>query len=700
MTSTEADFNDAMHDDYEIVEENDGFDFKDEYLEEDYHERSSEHYSSSDNDESDTSSTGNPESEESEDDINDDPYNAGGADSGHYEVGDDELFEVHDFLTDEGAQTPKKSLRMIILLLSTVLALLMVNLGYQLYQLSKVTLSDGLNGEIGSIIQSKSDNNIERDAEENNLHDDGGYQMPQYPTRIYTHTSLSSKNYRGGGILSDEMLHRFEEDGVIVIRNLVSPKLLERLDLASQMLIDSQDAGNTKKKRGKQFHMVKNGAIFMGVPPPKTCVSSAENEGEMCDAQIGIVDDDDNIILSSFRDLAIYSKIPRVAASLLRLDELRVGGEENLQHTRRRRQKKDMEQHQGVQDGGGDVNVDDSINLRICRDIFLTKDDDDYACGWHVDDTGFWPSIASDPGVNAWVALDDMPWPWSWDESEGARPDFTARPSSQVGKDTPVATFTLSFGSHRMPWRHQAYQVTGSTHTLPPEGYRSAADLIERRSGNGTCNIQTSAPDLYQKLEKNKVVFDLRKGDVIFHDRWVFHRTVTVNEYEKTVRKNSAKEQDEDNRKMQETSQHSKIFRRYSIRYAPGTAIVPPGYGVELSVLHDKDNANRTLDEIVERSGPWYPKVNIIHSRLPLFVKKHLEPSQYSFHLYFYPVKVWPHVLKRKPLQTLGEPDENEPDEEIEGITELVHNKMPKAEELQKDRKKEIQQLLSLRGGH
>ena len=616
MTSTK-DFNDAMHDDYEIAGEKDGFGSEDDFLEEDHSEHSSEHYSSSDNNESDTSSTGDPESEESEDDVNDDPYGEGGADSRYHHVGDDQLFEVDDFHTDEGAQqTPKKSLRMIILFLSTLLALLLANLWYQLYQLSKVTRSDGplslsVNGEIGRNIQTKSDDNIiERETEENNLHDNGGYQLPQYPRRIYTHTSLSSKNYRGGGILSNEMLHRFEEDGVIVIRNLVSPKLLERLDLASQILIDSQDVGNTKKKRGKQFHMVKNGAIFMGVPPPKTCISSAENEGELCDAQIGTEDDDDNIILSSFRDLAMYSKIPRVAASLLRLDELRVGGEENLQHSRRRRQKKDLEQHQGDQYDGRDFNVDESINLRICRDIFLTKDDDDYACGWHVDDTGFWPSIASDPGVNAWVALDDMPWPWSWEESEDDRYDFTARSSSQEEKDTPVATFALSFGSHRMPWRHQAYQVTGSTHTLPPEGYRSSADLIERRSGNGTCNIQTSAPDLYQKLEKNKVVFDIRKGDVIFHDRWVFHRTVTVNEYEKTVRKNSATKQDQDERKRQETSQHSKIFRRYSIRYAPGTAVVPPGYGVELSVLHDKDNANRTLDEIVERSGPWYPKVN------------------------------------------------------------------------------------------
>jgi hypothetical protein len=40
---------------------------------------------------------------------------------------------------------------------------------------------------------------------------------------------------------------------------------------------------------------------------------------------------------------------------------------------------------------------------------------------------------------------------------------------------------------------------------LPPEGFLSAADMIERRSGKGTCNIKTSAPHLYQKLEEKKV---------------------------------------------------------------------------------------------------------------------------------------------------------------------------------------------------
>ncbi|KAL3811615.1 hypothetical protein ACHAXA_006687, partial [Cyclostephanos tholiformis] len=491
-------------------------------------------------------------------------------------------------------------------------------------------------------------------------------------------------NYRGGGVLSDDMLRGYEEDGVIVIRNLVSPKLLDRLDEASRMLMseireggmDDDTRGGRGGRRGGgrgQFHMVKNGAIFMGVPPrPKS--RAEDGDGGTCDANFAREDDananDTNVVLSSFRDLAMYSKIPRVAASLLRLDELRVGGAKNLQHNSRGRRGRGENSHHD----GGDVHIDEKINLRICRDIFLTKDDDDYACGWHVDDTGFWPSIASDPGVNAWVALDDMPWPWSGSESvKGTMTGSSSRgggngDGGEGGHDNiPVATFALSFGSHRMPWRHRAYEVTGSTHTLPSEGYTSAIDLIERRSGNGTCNIQTSAPDLYEKLERNKVVFDIRKGDVIFHDRWVFHRTVTVNEYEKMARgSNSVRGQYKDQGRGEQRSRHGKIFRRYSIRYAPGNAVVPPGYGVEPSVLHDSDNANRTLDEIVERSGPWYPKV-------------------------------WPHVTKKKPLRIMGAPDEDEADEEIEGITDLVYNKMPKAEEMQKERKNEIQQLLRLK---
>ena len=145
-------------------------------------------------------------------------------------------------------------------------------------------------------------------------------------------------------------------------------------------------------------------------------------------------------------------------------------------------------------------------------------------------------------------------------------------------------------------------------------------------------------------------------------DRWVFHRTVTVDEHSKMTNDGNA------HGDYPETTRSDKIFRRYSIRYAPGTSVVPPGYGVELSVLHDGGNANRTLDEISE-GHPWYPKV-------------------------------WPHVLKRKPLETSSSSGSNGGvgEEEMEGLGELVHEFIPRAEEMQRKRKREIQRLLATYG--
>lgn len=614
------------------------------------------------------------ELDESEDDLNDEHFHFQEATAETDSCTDwCDMNGLHPGPVEDTDMRKRSGYRWIVLILSALLALLLLNAGraiHQIFQLSRLDspppkndAAESLDGNTGTDPTAKTPRRRGKEVaggnKRRNLEDNDDYAMPKHPSRIHTHVALSGKNYRAGGVLSDEMLHRYEEDGVLVIRNLVSPKLLDRLDEASRMLIDGDGAG-TKKKRGKQFHMVKNGAIFLGVPPPKdetTC--NAENADETCEGDAENDDSDDNIILSSFRDLAMYSKLPRVAASLLRLDELRAGGEQNLNLSRQ--QKLEL-----TEEG------DDSVNLRICRDIFLTKDDDPYACGWHTDDTGFWPSVASDPGVNAWVALDDMPWPWSGRGSKGVPPnaDPSADGSSRRAQSGPVATFTLSLGSHRAPWRHEAYRVTGSTHTDPPDGYQSAADLVQRRSGSGTCNIQTSAPHLYEKLEENKVIYDLKRGDVIFHDRWVFHRTVTANEYNKMAHRNSIREREVDEGESHSESTSDRVFRRYSIRYAPGTAVVPPGYGVELSVIHDDDNANRTLDEIVEKSGPWYPKA-------------------------------WPHVLKKKPLRSSRKAIDGaqEEEEEIEGLGELVHYKMPRAEELQKKRKKEIQRLVSMRGG-
>ncbi|KAL7481353.1 hypothetical protein ACHAW6_007033 [Cyclotella cf. meneghiniana] len=516
---------------------------------------------------------------------------------------------------------------------------------------------------------------------------DAEFSMPREVTRIYTHSALSSKNYRAGGILSEEMLLQYERDGVLVIRNLISPKLLERLDEAGTILVERENHLSSESKskmgrRGKQFHMVKNGAIFLGVPPLRgyrsddsnSCIANNRDGSDQCDSNVAITEalsktpDNTTIILSAFRDVAIYSKIPRVAASLLRLDELRVGGAENLNVgskrardlSRRRNGQPRIEGEEQSTQNEGDLVIDDSVNLRICRDIFLTKDNDPYACGWHVDDTGFWPSAAEDPGVNAWIALDDMAWPWT--SSRPTENDLESENDTSANVLSkhypPVATFALSIGSHRASWRHEGYHATGSTHTQPPEGFQSAADLIERRTGSGTCNIKTSAPHLYKKLEERKVVYDLKRGDVIFHDRWVFHRTVTADEY---IRMAGGRQTTTSN------DPNEKIFRRYSIRYGPGTARVPPGYGFELSVLHNPENANRTMNEIVERDGPFYPKA-------------------------------WPHVLKKKPSRDILEDSAAIYEEEIEGLTDLVHEKIPRAEQIQKERKTEVNRLLAVRG--
>ena len=377
----------------------------------DEEENSSSTSSSSGDSYSSSSSIGSSSDNDSssgDDDIMDDYESEDEADAA-YEAYDelmgheDELFiSMNNTLNDDNGDHIERQVtirrQVIVLILSILLIILLSNFGYGGYQLLQLkSIVDKNNNDNKSSTRKTQfypANVVEEKEYTHNTQDIDDYQLPKYPERIYKHASLSSKNYRAGGILSDEMLHRYEEDGVLVIRNLISPKLLDRLDTASQILIINDGKENGRTKKPKQFHMVKNGAIFLGIP--SSANKNDDNnvcgsEDASCEANIEKVkstEDDNNIILSSFRDLAMYSKIPRVAASLLRLDELRVGGEDNLKHKKRRRR-----QHEGEEEDNNSkeedtvTTVDDSINLRISRDIFLTKDDDDYACGWHVDDT-------------------------------------------------------------------------------------------------------------------------------------------------------------------------------------------------------------------------------------------------------------------------------------------------------------------------
>ena len=172
--------------------------------------------------------------------------------------------------------------------------------------------------------------------------------------------------------------------------------------------------------------------------------------------------------------------------------------------------------------------------------MLLVKDADQYICGWHVDDLGFWPTTATSPGINAWIAIDDM-------------------------SITTGGNFAVSVGTHKVPWRHDVYELIGATTTHPKEGYKNVEDMFQNRKGAGTCNIKNVNRKLHDKLEERMRVYDLKAGDILLLDRWLFHRTIPFD-------KDLIKE-----KKRQGELKHL-LSRRYSIRYAPGTAQLPKGY--------------------------------------------------------------------------------------------------------------------------
>lgn len=182
----------------------------------------------------------------------------------------------------------------------------------------------------------------------------------------------------------------------------------------------------------------------------------------------------------------------------------------------------------------------------------------------------------------SWMALDDMP--------------------VELG-----GGFALAVGSHNASWRDEAYHVTGSTHTFPKEGFQSAMDFVEKRVGNGTCNIQTAAPHLHRRMEETKRIYDIKRGDIIFHTRWLFHRTVA---FERDAVADRISKGGADDQPL--------LYRRYSIRYGPGYSEIPKGFGLEPSVLWDEKNAGRTADEVSALDAPWYPKVwpSVSHDEL------------------------------------------------------------------------------------
>jgi len=376
-------------------------------------------------------------------------------------------------------------------------------------------------------------------------------------------------------VLTPEIIEAFQKDGVVAIRGLLTNSELKGLRESSDDIIqDERRRKRGSRTTGRQFYSSKNHVIF---------------DDKYDEGLFGVEDD------NGFRRVALFSILPYISQTLLRYDAHRASNA--------------FEENKSEQ-------VDKS--LRVIRDVFLAKDQDPFHCGWHVDDTGFWPSTSSSPGINAWIAIDDMP------KSTGGG-------------------FALSIGSHLAEWKEEVYNITGSTFTLPDEGYRDAEDMFQRR-GVGTCNIKNAASHLHEKLEDVKRVYDLRAGDVILHTRWLFHRTVPF-EYDFIQKQKSLRN------KIDKLSEDSLLYRRYSIRYSPGNAILPKGYGTELSLLHNPELEGKTLDEVTGIDGPWYPQC-------------------------------WPAI------------DQNE----LSGMKNIFQNKMVIAEETRKHRMKEMAPFLQEMG--
>lgn len=338
-----------------------------------------------------------------------------------------------------------------------------------------------------------------------------------------------------GGDSMEEISEAYKKDGVVAVRGLIPEGLLNRLDIESRQLVakeqerkhsSSKNNSSKRPQQSMQFHTMYQSPAFLTVPYLShnlPDINGTVNDGSTIQNNI------QNI--TAFLEVAALSPVPTFGAALL-----------------------SPELHAGE-------------TVRMIRDIFLAKDAEEFICGWHVDDYGFFPATPSSPGINAWIALDDMP-------AAGG------------------GGFALAVGSHEASWREEAHHVTGATTTFPANGYQSAADMFANRTGSGTCNVQTAAPHLYHRMEDTKRIYELKRGDIIFHQRWLFHRTVAFErEY------------------VAERKDKNLLYRRYSVRFVPGSAIIPPGYGTELSVLYDERNGNRTADKVSELDSPWYPQV-------------------------------------------------------------------------------------------
>ncbi len=95
------------------------------------------------------------------------------------------------------------------------------------------------------------------------------------------------------------------------------------------------------------------------------------------------------------------------------------------------------------------------------------------------------------------------------------------------------------------------------------------------------------------------------------------------------------------------------LKKRYSIRYVPGSSELPKGWSGEWSIVSNPDNAGRTLDEVAKFDGPWYPKCwpTIDVDEMQSFSKLQTERMPYAQQLYKEKMKEIKPLLKQLELQ-------------------------------------------------
>jgi ectoine hydroxylase-related dioxygenase (phytanoyl-CoA dioxygenase family) len=313
--------------------------------------------------------------------------------------------------------------------------------------------------------------------------------------------SPNQGNFVSNGNYYDEIKKAYDKFGLVLVQGLLDDEIIARLGEAGDILIQQTTSSST------QFSTVKFGPIFADVR-------------------------------SVFREVALNSSIPKfIAKVLLHLNE-----------------------------SGGST-------LRVVNDVFLSKGKEEGYCGWHVDDLHFWPTSAStettgtsstsgiDGGINAWIAIDDIP------SSEGG--GLAVVPKSHIAK-----------------WRHDAYNIIGSIPAHPQEGFQNAQDLYSTFPTT-TCDLAKVAPELSSLMDNEAVIFNFTKGDVLLMNRWLWHKSIPA--------------------KLGKNKQIHPL-KRYTIRYDKGSTRVQKGYSTHLSVMFDTENSGKSLDEISQRSGPFFPQ--------------------------------------------------------------------------------------------